>query len=499
MQLHTINRQNSVNNVDSGELYRGKCIMKIIGRRREKDNLMHCLFSKKPEFVVVYGRRRVGKTFLVREFFNKQFSFYATGLTDEKTKGQLRAFNESLITYGSKYNNLPQNWFEAFSRLRELLDSENVYRESINNKRVVFLDELPWMDTARSDFKSALDYFWNSWGSAQDDLVLIVCGSATSWIINNLLSGRKGFHNRVTKRIRLMPFTLKECEEMFDLNDIVMTRSQMIESYMVFGGIPYYLNLFDSRLSIAQNINELCFKQYGDLRDEYYNLFNSLFSKPEKHMAILEALSRKKTGLTRTELAKIDSIGGGSVLTKDLRELEECGFIRKYSNYTKENNNALYQLIDPFTLFSLQFIVTMKCTSWNEYINSPGYNSWRGNSFEIVCLNHIDQIKKSLGISGIETREFAWMNSKSDKGVQIDLVIDRKDGVINLCEMKYTNEEYALDEEEYIKLQNRLSVFQKETGTKKAVHITLVSGNGIKPNKYSGILQSIVVGEDLFE
>lgn len=473
--------------------------MKIIGRKHEKDSLIRCLKSKKPEFVVVYGRRRVGKTFLIREFFNRQFSFYATGLTDEKTKGQLRAFNESLISSGCEQKELPKDWFEAFSRLRLLLESEKVYRDPINNKRVVFLDELPWMDTARSDFKSALDYFWNSWGSAQDDLVLIVCGSATSWIINNLLTNKKGFHNRVTKQIRLVPFTLKECEELFDLNDIVITRSQMIESYMVFGGIPYYLNLLDSRLSLTQNINELCFKEYGDLHGEYYNLFHSLFNKPEKHMAILEALSKKKEGVTRTELSKIKAIGGGSVLTKDLRELEECGFIRKFSNFTKEENDALYQLIDPFTLFNLQFIESKKCASWNEYINSPGYNSWRGNAFEIVCLNHIDQIKAALGISGIETNVFAWRSSKSDQGAQIDLIIDRNDGVINLCEMKYTNNEYSLEQEEHEKIQRRLTVFQKESGTKKAIHVTLVSGNGFKQNKYSGIVQNVISGEELFD
>ena len=243
--------------------------MKIIGRKREKDSLMQCLLSKRPEFVVVYGRRRVGKTYLIREYFNQQFSFYTTGLSDEKTKGQLRAFQASLNAYGYEEKSVPADWFEAFARLKELLQSDKVYREPINNKRVIFLDELPWMDTARSDFKSALDYFWNSWASAQEDLVLIACGSATSWIITNLLTNKKGFHNRITRRIHLVPFSLAECEELFELNDIVMSRSQMIESYMVFGGIPHYLNLFDSRLSLTQNVNELCFKEYEEIRRVY--------------------------------------------------------------------------------------------------------------------------------------------------------------------------------------------------------------------------------------
>lgn len=472
--------------------------MKIIGRKREKDDLLQCLMSKRPEFVVVYGRRRVGKTYLIREYFNKNFSFYATGLSDEKTKGQLRGFNASLIEYGCMEKGVPADWFEAFSRLRRLLEDDKVYREPINNKRVVFLDELSWMDTARSDFKSALDYFWNSWASAQEDLVLVVCGSATSWIITNLLTNKKGFHNRVTRRIHLLPFTLLECEKLFELNDVVMTRSQVIESYMVFGGVPHYLNLLDSRLSLAQNINELCFKEYGALHSEYNDLFQSLFDKADKYVAILEYLAQNRDGATRSELSKVEEIGGGSVLTKNLRELQECGFIRKYNHFSKSDTESLYQVIDPFTLFSIRFIKNRRFDSWNEYINSPGFNSWKGNSFEIVCLNHIDQIKKALGISGIETNEFAWKSSKNGKGAQIDLIISRKDGVINLCEMKFTNEEYSLDAEEHEKILNRLAQLQSVVERNSAIHVTLICGNGYKQSKYSGAVQNVILGDDLF-
>ncbi len=472
--------------------------MKIIGRKREKDSLMQCLMSKRPEFIVVYGRRRVGKTYLIREYFNKQFSFYTTGLSNEKTKGQLRAFNESLMRYGSEIKTVPEDWFEAFSRLRTLLEKKGVYREPLNNKRIVFLDELPWMDTARSDFKSALDYFWNSWASSQEDILLIVCGSATSWIISNLLTDKKGFHNRITRSLHLNPFSLAECEQLFELNDVVMTRNQIIESYMVFGGIPHYLNLFDARLSLAQNIDELCFKDYGYLHNEYYNLFYSLFGKPEKHMVILETLAKNIDGLSRSALSQYEKIGGGSILTKDLRELEECGFIRKFNNFTKKGEDFFYQLTDPFSLFSIKFINSKKLSRWSEFINTPAYNSWRGKAFENVCINHIDQIKSSLGISGLETNEFAWSYHDGDKGAQIDLVIKRKDGVINLCEMKYTNEEYTLDAAEHNRLLNRLSQFQKITSAKEAIHITLVCGSGYKPGKYSGIIQNVISGEDLF-
>lgn len=491
-------RQNLTQKTGFGGIYRIN-EMKIVGREREIDILKTCLESDRPEFVVVLGRRRVGKTYLIKEFFNGQFSFYATGTSNEKTAGQLKAFHTCLCEYGCDDAGRPKDWFEAFSRLKQILIGDNVYRDPVSNKRVVFLDELPWMDTKRSDFRSALDFFWNSWGSTQEDLLLIVCGSATSWIINHLLKDRGGFHNRITRRIRMMPFTLSECEQLLENNGIVMTRQQIIESYMVFGGIPYYLNLLDVRLSLAQNIEQLCFKPYGDLRDEYTELFYSLFKKPDKHLEIIKTLCKsKKTGLTRTEIIKESSLTSGSVLTQTLEELEQCGFIRSYTNYTKNTNGLLFQVIDPFVLFSLKYIQDQKIKSWNGYIHSPRYYSWRGNAFEIACLNHVPQIKAALGISGVETSEYAWNSKQSSPGAQIDLLIDRSDGIINLCEMKYTDDNYEVDKIEHGKILNRLTVFQKETAPQKAIHITLVSFAGLKKNPYSSVFQSIVTGDDLF-
>ena len=296
--------------------------MSIIGRKNEMNYLSSCLESGRPEFLVLYGRRRVGKTYLIKEYFGSRFSFYATGVSNLKTKDQLRLFNEALIQHGSGVKSVPKDWFEAFSRLKMVLEDPKAVRDAASGRRVVFLDELPWMDTARSNFKSALDYFWNSWASSQSDLFLIVCGSATSWIIENIFSDRGGFYNRITRQIHLMPFTLKECEELFAANGIVMSRRKIIESYMVFGGIPYYLNCFDRRLSLAQNIDELLFKEGGQLHYEYERLFRSLFRNSEKHIAIIEAIAEKKSGITRVELAKIDRIGDGEPLTKALGELE---------------------------------------------------------------------------------------------------------------------------------------------------------------------------------
>ena len=469
----------------------------MIGREREKEILARCLAADRPQFVAVLGRRRVGKTFLIKEFFRSKFAFYTTGLSSQKMQGQLRAFHESLMLSGDPNTAVPKDWFEAFSRLRQCLLRENVYREPTSGKKVVFLDELPWMDTPKSDFKSALDYFWNSWGSSQEDLLLIVCGSATSWMINHLLNDHGGFYNRITRQIHLMPFSLLECEELLRHNGILLPRDQLIEYYMIFGGIPYYLNLMDERFSLIQNVDELCMKPYGDLYHEYDNLIRSLFKKPEKHLLILEALSASKSGLTRKALTEIPAVGGGSVLTKNLLELEQSGFIRKYTRYPGKNE-TMYQLMDPFTLFALRFLQKREVSSWMQYYRSPSYYAWRGNAFEMVCLHHIRQLKYALGISGVETREYGWQSALPGLQAQVDLLIDRKDGVIHLCEMKCTDEPYVLSKEEYDQLQRRLSVFIQEVQPKKAVHLTLISANGIQPGKYNHVAQNLLTGDDLF-
>ena len=470
----------------------------MIGRKKEQIILRNCLESPRAEFVVVYGRRRVGKTFLIKEYFNNSFAFYATGISNAKTKEQLKIFNGSLMEYGFSDKKQPKDWYEAFTRLKQLLLNENVRRDPVSGKKVVFLDELPWMDTVRSDFKSALEYFWNSFASTQNDLLLIVCGSATSWIINNLLGDRGGFYNRITRQIHLFPFTLKDCEDLYRLNGVQMTRQQVIESYMVFGGIPYYLNCFDKRLSLAQNIDELLFKENGQLYYEYDMLLKSLFKNYERHAAIIDALVQSKCGMQRTDLAKIEKIGDGEPLTKALNELEQSGFIRKYKNYAKAKSKFYFQLIDPFMNFCFKFIKKRDYGSWMSYINTPSYFSWSGNAFELVCLLHVDQIKNALGISGVETMEYAWRSSKKENGAQIDLLIDRKDGVMNVCEIKYTLLPFEIDSKYELELKNKLAVFMSETNCNKALHLTMVSANGLKHNAHSGIVQNEISGEDLF-
>ena len=470
----------------------------MIGREEETKTLEALLRSNKPEFLALYGRRRVGKTYLIREFFKNTFSFYATGVLRGDKKVQLRAFMESLVKYGDDNKAIPKDWFEAFSRLEAILSKEHVIRDFRSNKRVVFLDELPWMDTTKSDFKSAFDYFWNTFGSVQNDLLLIICGSATSWIINNIVKDTGGFYNRLTRQIRLMPFSLYECEKLLQSNAVHYTRKQILESYMIFGGVPYYLNYLDPARSLAQNVDLLLFKENSPLKYEFGQMFSALFNNADRYVSIIRELSGKKSGLTRTELIKSGNVAEGKELTKSLDELEQCGFIRKYHDFSTRVKGVHYQLIDPMCLFYLKFIESGRIGSWLEHINTPGYYTWCGLSFEKVCLLHVRQIKEKLGIRGVSSNELSWSGKKTKPGAQIDLLIDRQDGIINICEMKFSDEPFVIDADYEKNLIHKVEAFRKETGTRKALWLTLISFSGVADNEHKQIILNEITGDDLF-
>lgn len=473
--------------------------MNIVGRKEEQKDLQSCLESSKPEFVVVYGRRRIGKTYLIREFFGHNFSFYASGVNNCTNKIQLKNFKKSLISYGLEKTIEIKDWFDAFDLLKTLLEMKQVYRDPLFKKRIVFLDELPWMDAKRSDFKAALDLFWNTYGSTQSDLILIVCGSATSWIIKNMIKDEGGFYNRLTRKIHLLPFTLAECEQYSKYLKLNYNRRQVLECHMVFGGIPYYWELLNPSISLVQNIDNLCFRENGQLHDEYQALFRSLFNSKGKHREIIEALMKRNMGLQRKDLASIVEIGDGKCLTTALEELCECGFIREYDNYSTSKNGKFYQIIDPFILFSKTFLLTPKFDTWLSYINTPSYYSWTGHSFEMVCLNNISSIKKALGISGVMTKEYAWRSKKSNPAAQIDLLIHRKDQVINICEIKYSIDKYSISKEYEKNLRNKIQSFIDEIKPKEQLVLTFITSNGLQQNEYSEMVLSQIEANQLFD
>ncbi len=466
--------------------------MEIVGRIEEQDILNSCLKSNKAEFVAVYGRRRVGKTYLIKEYFDNRFSFYASGVNKTSIKMQLKNFSFALKDYGLNNDGEIKDWMEAFRLLRVLLEQNNIYREVQSKKRIIFLDEVPWLDGKRSDFKAALDLFWNTYASTQNDLVLIVCGSATSWIINNMIKDEGGFYNRLTRTIHLMPFSLNECFMYSQFLNLHYQKSQVVECYMIFGGIPYYWQLLDNCKSLAQNVDILCFKENGALFYEYDTIFKSLFTKKGKHKDVIEALMKKGIGMQRSELASYSNIGNGKSLTTALNELTECGFIRSYDNYCYNKNGKFFQIIDPFILFAKSFLLNPKFDSWLSYINTPSYYSWSGHAFEILCLNNILAIKKELGISGVMTKECSWRSKISNPSSQIDLLIERKDNVINICEIKYSLGEFEISKDFEQVLLNKIQSFHNETGTKKQLVLTFITLNGLKHNEYSNLVLSEV-------
>jgi hypothetical protein len=391
---------------------------------------------------------------------------------------------------------VPENWFVAFGQLEELLS------KSKKRKKVVFLDELPWLDTAQSGFIQALDYFWNSYASARKDIILIVCGSAASWMINTLIHNKGGLHNRVTHRIRLEPFSLSECEAFFQSRAGVFNRYQLIQLYMVMGGIPFYLDHVDVGMSASQNIDRLCFQRDGLLVEEFSDLYTSLFNKAEKHLSVIEVLSKKAKGLTRTEIIENTKLPNAGSTTRILKELEESGFIRKYLSFGKKEKSSLYQLSDFYSLFYIKFIRGNHALNENNWINgldTPQQRSWSGYAFEQVCLAHLAQIKQALGISGIQTNSSSWINTGEGNKRQIDLVIDRKDGVINICEMKFSINPFTIDKKYHAELQDKIETFRTATQTNKSIFLTMITTFGIVRNTYSNsIVQNSFKMDDLF-
>lgn len=470
----------------------------LIGREKEQQRLLQAVKEEDSIFVALYGRRRVGKTYLVRETFDNDFTFYHTGLANSPMKKQLAAWRLSLREYGLKKATLPRTWLDAFEALKEVI------RQSPESKKIIFIDELPWMDTQRSGFIPALENFWNGWASARKDVVLIVCGSATSWIIKKILKNKGGLHNRVNTKIHLQPFTLNECERYATHRKLGMNRRQLMECYMIMGGIPYYWSKLERSLSLAQNIDNLFFNPDGELHYEFDALYASLFKNPDPYITIVQTLGSKRVGMTRDELINEAHLLDNGRLSEILLDLETCGFVRKYTNFGLKSKNAVFQLIDSYTLFHFRFI--QQNTGGDEYFwsrqtGSPIYYNWCGLAFERVCLQHVTQIKKALSIFGTISRVCSWYQptTPEGKGAQIDLLIDRDDNVIDICEMKYTKQPYEMTLEEEQKVQNRRSRLIAETGTVKAIHLILVSANGVKPNPYSDEFQAIITEEALFE
>lgn len=470
----------------------------IIGRRRELEDLDWCMKSDSAQLVVVYGRRRVGKTYLINNYFNNEFAFHLTGSFQQPKKVQLRNFSEEMSRRLERNVSTPKDWSDAFFLLREYISSLPK-----DEKQVVFFDEMPWMDGAKSGFLPAFEFFWNDFGAARSNLVFIVCGSASSWLSDNIAHNKGGLFNRVTSSILLEPFSLGEMEEYLEKKGFQWSRYIIAMCYMVMGGVPYYLSLLKNTLTLEENVDALFFHRSGKLRNEFFELYRTLFSNSEAHIRIVEALGGKRSGLTLGEIAQNAKIPLNGNLGHYIDNLKNSGFVRSFSSFGKKKKDMKYQLSDPFSLFYLFFVKGNDGGDeafWRNSLDSPSVRTWKGLAFENVCLNHTREIKKALRIDNILTESSVWQVSADEDhgGAQIDMVLDRKDHIINLLEAKFSDEEYIIDAQMEKKLRNKVSIFRAVTGTRKALHLTMITTYGVLKNKYSGVAGEEIVLDDLF-
>ncbi len=467
----------------------------FVGRELEINQLKKIESSGKAEFVAVYGRRRVGKTYLIQQYFEKRFAFETTGILDGPAEEQMFAFGSSLRRAG--YDGpQPKSWLEAFECLKTVLEQWNG-----SGRRVIYIDELPCLDTPKSGFVRALGYFWNSWASQQKDVILIVCGSATSWMVENIINDHGGLHDRITHTIYLHQFSLADTERYLSKHGMNWPRQTVVEAYMVFGGVPYYLSLLDSQRSLAQNIDWLYFRKNAELGNEYHRLYSSLFKSPETYIRIVELLNRHKQGLSRKEIVeKLGTTSNGN-LSKQLLNLENSDIIRRYSvksNGKLKSRDSYYQLTDLFSLFHLTF--SGKATSdgyWEQRVNTPATNAWQGLAFEHVCMSHIVQIRQALGLGRIAVEYYSWRSNEEPRA-QIDMVIERADRLINLCEIKFNRSEYTITADDDRSMRNKMEAFARETGSHYGILPTWITPYGLKKSMYSEGVDYQVTMDDLF-
>lgn len=468
----------------------------IIGRDAECKIFDEVLLSQSSEFVAITGRRRIGKTYLVNQYFDSNICFYMTGIQNQPQTVQLQAFAQELARRQNQFVQTPKNWLEAFDLLRNFIENQKSVK-----KKIIFLDELPWMDTPKSNFLQVFAHFWNSWAAWTKDIILVIAGSSTSWIVKKVYNDTGGLHNRVTKRIWLQPFTLKQTEHFLESKNIKLSRYEITLLYMAIGGVPFYLNEVKTGESTAQIIQRLFFENGGLLKSEFQNLYQAIFYKADAYIRVVKVLAKHRYGLDRNEVlkqAKITNSGGGS---KILEDLVLTGYIEEMLPFGKKKSGVKYVLNDLYSMFYINFVENNTTKNWLSYIDTAMYKIWCGFTFERVCFMHQEGIKKALGISGIRTQTSHLTIYDEDKKAkaQIDMLIERADNVFNLCEIKFSENIYILKEAEANKIRQKMGSLRDKIKEKQSIFPTLITPFGAERNKhYLGLIQNEVRLDELF-
>ncbi len=482
--------------------FKSLCMEKFVGRIEEQQILENALGSSSPELIAVTGRRRVGKTFLIRSVYRKhivfEFSAVHNATMPEQLAGFMKAYQQAMNSKAAY--EVPASWLAAFNLLEDFLTP--IIKKK---KAVAFFDEFPWMHTPRSNFLKAFEHFWNSYASKHPNLTVVICGSAASWMIQNVVNNRGGLHNRLTRRLKLLPFSLKETEEYLNSRSVKLDRYQLLQLYMAMGGIPEYLKQVTRSKSAAQVIDNLFFTKQAALKKEFDNLYPALFENATRHIMVIRALASVSKGMTRKEIIDSTELNSGGWATQILNELEESGFIMSYLPYNRTSKDLVYRLSDEYSLFYIKYIEKSRATgsgTWLRISESASWKSWGGYAFEAICLKHVPQIRAALGIGSIYTEESVWRHvpGKGQPGAQIDLLLDRKDYCINVCEMKFSTGEFTVTKKYAEELAQKITVFRDVEKPRKTLFLTMITTYGVAKNQYSkGIVQSELTMDILFD
>jgi uncharacterized protein len=472
--------------------------MNLIGRDNQRQLLTDCLQSDRAELVCVLGRRRIGKTYLIKTFLKEQIVFEISGVHYSTVQDQLENFAITLRRTTGKVQSQPASWLAAFEQLRLYID-----KQQAKTKKVIFFDEFPWLAGPKSKFLAAFENFWNSYAAFKKDIVIVICGSAASWMIHHVIHNKGGLHNRITAKIKLEAFNLKETEAFIRSKNMKWSRYDILQCYMALGGVPHYLQLLKKGESVAQAIDRLLFSKNALLKDELKELFTSLFDDGKYHEAIVAVLASKRQGLSRNEIIKQSKSPSGGSFTRLINELSASGFVEKTAPLMNARKDTLYRLTDEFCFFHYKFMrksKTQQQGTWLVSHQTATWFAWSGYAFESICMKHLQQIEHALGIAAIHTSTASWTGAYAKEMAQIDLLIDRADRIINVCEMKFSTTVFTIDKKYAQELRKKLDIFRNASATKKTILLAMITTYGVTENEYANeLVQSSVTMDALFQ
>jgi hypothetical protein len=411
----------------------------FVGRKNELRMLNDAYRSGKDELVVLYGRRRIGKSSLVKRFAEKKKAYYEfEALEGETTPGQINHFLQQLkkqiddpILDSVRF----ANWEQVFTYL-----TEKVINRKSKVKKILFLDELPWMAAGRIRLVSLLKYYWdNHWKSKH--VMLILCGSVASFMVKKVLHSN-ALYGRTTIEILLKGFSPEEAARLLSKK---RSREETLNYQLVFGGVPKYLEQINTSQSFNKNMNTLCFSPHGIMLKEVERIFYSQFREPRTYLKIINLL---KNGIfSLSEISSKTKIPSGGGLKQYLKNLERAEMIRSYIPFDRSGNSKFkkYTLADEFLVFffkymgpNLRVIKESSSRRLFETLTQNSFDSWLGFAFERFCLKHAGLLALVMDFADDILLASPYFK-KNDERFQIDLLYQRADRVITVCEIKHQN------------------------------------------------------------